>query len=63
MGVEYGKQPEREKEICHIVAKGSNSMGRLITIGLPMWDIIPLVKDVKHARAEIWKVRICELRI
>lgn len=55
VGMDFGKRPEREKEICHIVAKGSNSMGRLITIGLPMWDVIPFVKDVKTARNEVWK--------
>ncbi len=30
-------------------------MGRMITMNLPMWDIFPLVQDVKHVRKSVWE--------
>ena len=30
-------------------------MGRMITMNLPMWDIFPLVQDIKHVRKSIWE--------
>lgn len=55
VATDYGDKPEREKEICHIVSKGSWAMGRMITLGLPMWNIFPTMKYIHAARTEIWK--------
>ena len=36
---DYRERPEREKEICHIVSKGSWAMGRMISLGIYLTSI------------------------
>lgn len=53
-GYDYRQDPEKEKEIAHQVSKGSWAVGRMITLGLPMWDIFPPVSFIRKARAAVW---------
>lgn len=55
VGTDYVKDQEREEYVCNAVAKGSWAMGRMITMNLPMWDIFPLVQQIKHVRKIIWE--------
>ena len=55
VGTDYVKDQKREEYICKAVAQGSWAMGRMITMNLPMWDIFPLVQDIKHVRKSIWE--------
>jgi len=47
-------RPEREEELCKAVSDGSWAIGRMITLGLPMWNIFPAVAVIRKARGELW---------
>ncbi len=53
IGTDYRKNPAREKELCHAVSQGSWAVGRVISLGLPMWNIIPWVKLISTARTTV----------
>ena len=53
IGTDYSSDPKREKEVCHLVSTGSFSVGRVITLGLPMWRIIPWVNNVYATRESL----------
>lgn len=53
IGTDYRTNPEREKELCHAVSTGSWAVGRVISLGVPMWSFIPWVKLIKTARASV----------
>ena len=50
------KDPKQEEAICSSVSKGSHALGRLITIPLPLWRIIPWVETVWNARVIVEKL-------
>jgi hypothetical protein len=54
---DYRDNPEKEKEICHLVANASWATGRMITLGLPVWDIFPPTKIIKNCRRGLCKVK------
>lgn len=41
---DLSNDPKREEEFCHLVSKGSNAVGRIITFNIPMWSFLPDVK-------------------
>ena len=51
----YEKGREKEEGFCKAVSDGSWAVGRMITLGLPMWKIFPAVKNIAQSRAEIWE--------
>jgi cytochrome P450 len=53
IGTDYRKNPEREKELCRAVSQGSFAVGRVISLGLPMWNIIPWVRMISTARGVV----------
>ena len=53
IGTDYRTNPAREKELCHAVSTGSWAVGRVISLGVPMWSFIPWVKLIKTARASV----------
>jgi len=55
IGYDFGDKPHREEELCKAVSNGSWAIGRMITLGLPMWDIFPAVKVIRQARVELWQ--------
>lgn len=54
IGYDFGQRPQREEELCKAVSNGSWAIGRMITLGLPMWDIFPAVAVIRTGRAELW---------
>jgi len=50
----HKSSPADEKRICHLVSKGSFEMGRLVGLGIPLYDIFPPVKYVKTASQALW---------
>ena len=55
IGYDFGDKPQREEELCKAVSDGSWAIGRMITLGLPMWNIFPAVAIVRQARLELWQ--------
>ena len=55
IGYDFGERPQREEELCKAVSNGSWAIGRMITLGLPMWDIFPAVAVIRTGRAELWE--------
>jgi cytochrome P450 len=53
IGTDYRNNAAREKELCHAVSQGSWAVGRVISLGLPMWNIIPWVKLISTARETV----------
>jgi cytochrome P450 len=49
----------KEEWITEAVSQGSWAVGRMLTLGLPMWDIFPAVRTLKQNRDALWK----ELRV
>ena len=49
-----GDRPEREEALCKAVSNGSWAIGRMITLGLPMWNIFPALGTIKAAQKELW---------
>jgi cytochrome P450 len=47
---------EEEEWIAAAVSEGSWTIGRMITLGLPMWNLFPAVKKVRDNRDGIWKL-------
>jgi len=52
---DYRNDPAKEKEICHLVANASWATGRMITLGLPIWDIFPPTRIMKKCRSALCK--------
>jgi cytochrome P450 len=44
LGADLSSDPKREEAFCHIVSRGSTSVGRLIAFNLPMWSFLPEMK-------------------
>lgn len=55
IGYDFGERPQREEELCKAVSNGSWAVGRMITLGLPMWDIFPAVAVIRTGREELWR--------
>mmetsp|Transcript_27996 Transcript_27996/g.39831 ORF Transcript_27996/g.39831 Transcript_27996/m.39831 type:complete len:475 (-) Transcript_27996:262-1686(-) len=53
VGTDHSSNPKREREICHIVSEGSWAVGRVVSLGLPMWKIIPWVRMIYEGRDNI----------
>jgi len=49
-GTDFSANPSLEKDICTMVSKGSWYVGRMITLGLPSWRIIPWVGEILTSR-------------
>ena len=52
-----GKGLGREKEewLAAAVSEGSFAIGRMITLGLPMWNIFPATRTIKNSRDRLWE--------
>lgn len=50
VGSNYKEDPRFELEICHSIADAASAVGRLITVGLPMWSWRPGVKQIQKCR-------------
>lgn len=46
--------PGKEEWICKQVSDGSWAVGRMITLGLPMWNIFPAVHTIRKSRKTLW---------
>lgn len=56
MGIDYRKNPEREREICHMVSKGSCAVANMMVLSfLPPWEIFGPIQLGLKVRREIWK--------
>ena len=45
---------DMEEYLAKAVSDGSWAIGRMITLGLPMWDIFPAVQVVKEGKRVLW---------
>ncbi len=48
------KDLEKEEWLAKQVSDGSWAVGRMITLGLPMWNIFPSVGTIREGRAKLW---------
>lgn len=46
---------EKEEFVAKAVSDGSWAVGRMITLGLPMWNIFPAVSTIRESRAKVWE--------
>jgi cytochrome P450 len=44
LGADLSDDPKKEEAFCHLVSRGSSSIGRVIVFNLPMWDFLPDMK-------------------
>ena len=54
MGQSLGRA--KEEWLSKVVSNGSFAVGRMITLGLPMWDIFPAVQTIKQSRNMLWEM-------
>lgn len=56
IGHDFGGEADKEKEewLAKAVSDGSWAVGRMITLGLPMWNIFPSVKTIRTGREVLW---------
>ena len=47
---------EKEEWLAGVVSHGSFAVGRMITLGLPMWDIFPATGTIKSSRKSLWEL-------
>jgi cytochrome P450 len=48
--------PGTEQWTAKQVSDGSWAVGRMITLGLPMWNIFPAVHTIRKSRVTLWKL-------
>ena len=52
--INFNFGPEKERWLAKAVSDGSWAIGRMITLGLPMWNIFPAVGVVRSGRELLW---------